>query len=166
MSSLWELGHSTLHKPLQPIPLLHTAPSPLTLPYQPLSIYCGIPGDRGVDKWYPMGHNDLIMYESMISGEISMSAPKLSRVQARGQATIPVEIRERLGLKKGDLVVFIETEQGVLINPQEVVAMEALDRIGEALKKRGISLEELIESGREIRGQFLEEEYGIKADEE
>jgi len=95
-----------------------------------------------------------------------MSAPKLSRVQARGQATIPVEIRERLGLKKGDLVVFIETEQGVLINPQEVVAMEALDRIGEALKKRGISLEELIESGREIRGQFLEEEYGIKADEE
>lgn len=95
-----------------------------------------------------------------------MSAPKLSRVQARGQVTIPVEIRERLGLKKGDLVAFIETEQGVLINPQEVVAMEALDRIGEALKKRGISLEELIESGREIRGQFLEEEYGIKADEE
>ena len=95
-----------------------------------------------------------------------MSALKLSRVQARGQVTIPVEIRERLGLKKGDLVAFIETEQGVLINPQEVVAMEALDRIGEALRKRGISLEELIESGREIRGQFLEEEYGIKADEE
>ena len=95
-----------------------------------------------------------------------MSALKLSRVQARGQVTIPVEIRERLGLKKGDLVAFIETEQGVLINPQEVVAMEALDRIGEALRKRGISLEELIESGREIRGQLLEEEYGIKADEE
>ena len=33
------------------------------------------------------------------------------------------------GCKKGDLVAFVETEQGVLINPQEVVAMDALDRI-------------------------------------
>lgn len=95
-----------------------------------------------------------------------MPASKLSKVQAKGQVTIPVEIRERLGLEKGDLVAFVETEQGVLISPQEVVAMEALDRIGEALEKRGISLEELMESGREIRGQLLEEEYGIRAEDE
>ncbi len=95
-----------------------------------------------------------------------MTAPKLSVVQAKGQVTIPAEIRRKLGLKKGDLVAFIETEQGVLITPQEVIATNALDRIGEALRKRGISLEELIESGREIRGQLLEEEYGIEADEE
>jgi AbrB family looped-hinge helix DNA binding protein len=90
---------------------------------------------------------------------------KLSIVQEKGQITIPVEIRERWGLKKGDLVAFVETDQGVLINPQEVVAMNALDRIGKALQERGISLEELIESGRDIRGQLLEEEYGIKATE-
>ncbi len=95
-----------------------------------------------------------------------MTIPKLSVVQAKGQVTIPAEIRRKLGLKKGDLVAFIETEQGVLITPQEVIAMNALDRIGEVLRKRGISLEELIESGREIRGQLLEEEYGIEADEE
>jgi len=95
-----------------------------------------------------------------------MTAPKLSVVQAKGQVTIPAEIRKKLGLKKGDLVAFVETEQGVLITPQEVIAMGALDQIGEALRKRGISLEELIESGREIRGQLLEEEYGIEADEE
>jgi AbrB family looped-hinge helix DNA binding protein len=93
-----------------------------------------------------------------------MSAPKLSVVQTKGQVTIPVEIRKKLGLKKGDLVAFIETEQGVLITPQEVIAMGALDRIGEALRKRGISLDELIESGREIRGQLLQEEYGIEAE--
>nr|WP_290665501.1 AbrB/MazE/SpoVT family DNA-binding domain-containing protein [Ardenticatena sp.] len=95
-----------------------------------------------------------------------MTTPKLSVVQAKGQVTIPAEIRRKLGLKKGDLVAFIETEQGVLITPQEVIAIGALDRIDEALRKRGISLEELIESGREIRGQLLEEEYGIEADEE
>ncbi len=82
---------------------------------------------------------------------------KFSKVQARGQVTIPIEIRRKLGLTKGDMVAFVETEDGVLISPQEVVAMGALDRIGEALKARGISLEEMIESGREIRGQMEEE---------
>ncbi len=95
-----------------------------------------------------------------------MPGLKLSVVQEKGQVTIPAEIRRKLGLKKGDLVAFIETDQGVLISPREVIAMEALDRIGKALEERGITLEELIESGREIRGQLLEEEYGIKIEEE
>ena len=89
---------------------------------------------------------------------------KLSRVQAKGQVTIPMEFRNELGLEKGDLVAFEKTEQGVLIRPQEIVAMETLDLIGEALKERGISLEELIDDGREIRSQFIEDEYGISAD--
>ena len=62
-------------------------------------------------------------------------------------------------------MAFVETDQDVLINPQEVVAMDGLDRIGKALQERGISLEELIEPGRDIRDQLLEEEYGIKATE-
>jgi len=95
-----------------------------------------------------------------------MPALNLSVVQEKGQVTIPAEIRRKLGVKKGDLVAFIETECGVLISPREVVTMEALDRIGKALKERGISLEELIESGREIRGQLLEEKYGIRAEQE
>ena len=86
-----------------------------------------------------------------------MPALNLSVVQEKGQVTIPAKIRRKLGVKKGDLVAFIETERGVLISPREAVAMEALDRIGMALKERGISLEELIESGRGIRGQLLEE---------
>jgi len=92
-----------------------------------------------------------------------MAASKLSVVQEKGQVTIPVEIRRKLGLKKGDLVAFVETEQGVLISPQEVVAMKALDELGEMLKEKGISLEELIESGREIRGEILREKYDLDA---
>ena len=59
-------------------------------------------------------------------------------------------------------------EQAIQDSPffLEVVAMNALDRIGKALQERGISLEELIESGRDIRGQLLEVEYGIKVTEE
>ena len=83
------------------------------------------------------------------------------RVQERGQVTIPKEIRERLDLKKGDLVTFVETEEGVMIKPAEIVVSAALDEIGEALKERGLSLEELMERGREIRKDLVEEEYGV-----
>lgn len=89
-----------------------------------------------------------------------MPAPAV-RVQERGQVTIPKEIRDRLDLKKGDLVTFVETEEGVIIKPAEIVMSAALDEIGEALKERGLSLEELMERGREIRGELIEEEYNI-----
>jgi len=91
---------------------------------------------------------------------------KLGRVQQRGQVTIPIELRRKLGIEEGGVVAFIETENGILISPQEVLAMEALDRVGKVLKKRGISLKELIESGRGIRGEMVKEEYGLDAEEE
>ena len=91
---------------------------------------------------------------------------KLAVVQKRGQVTIPIELRRKLGIEEGGVVAFIETEDGVLISPREVLAMDALDRIGKVLREQGISLEELLESGREIRGQIVEEEYGLKAEDE
>lgn len=89
---------------------------------------------------------------------------KLVRVQEKGQVTLPAEVRRRLGLKKGDLVAVTQTPEGVLITPQEVIAMKALDRLGDILREQGLSLEELIESGREIRGQIVKEKYGIGPD--
>lgn len=87
---------------------------------------------------------------------------KTVRVQAKGQVTIPTKIRKKLNLQKGDMVSFVETKDGVLIKPVEVLLTEALDEIGKALKEEGITLEEWIERGREIRGQLLEEMYGLK----
>ena len=82
-------------------------------------------------------------------------------VQEKGQVTIPLEIREKLNLKKGDRVVFVETEKGVVIQPAEVVVSAALGEIGKELKSQGVTLEQLLERGREIRGELIEEEYGI-----
>ena len=89
---------------------------------------------------------------------------KLGRVQQRGQVTIPIELRRKLGIEEGGVVAFIETENGVLISPREVLGTDALDRIGKALKEQDVSLEELMKSGREIRGQMLEEEHGLQAE--
>ena len=83
------------------------------------------------------------------------------RVQEKGQVTIPLEIRKRLGLKKGDLVTFVETEAGVLMQPAEVVVNTVLDAIGEELKQKGVTLEQLLKRGRELRGERLREKYGL-----
>ena len=86
---------------------------------------------------------------------------RLVRIQEKGQVTLPTELRKRLGMKKGDLVAVTETPDGLLITPQEVVTARALDRIGAALAEQGLSLEELIESGREERGELIREHYGL-----
>ncbi len=88
------------------------------------------------------------------------SQPKLVRIQEKGQVTLPVEVRKQLGLKKGDLVSVTQTAEGILITPQEVLAARLLSEIGDALREKGLTLEELIASGREIRGKLIEEEYG------
>ncbi len=87
--------------------------------------------------------------------------PMSSRVQEYGQVTIPKEIRQKLNLKKGDYVAFVETEQGVFIQRAEVVVSAALSEVGDELKRKGVTLEQLLKRGRDIRDELLEEEYGI-----
>lgn len=83
-------------------------------------------------------------------------------MQEKGQVTLPASVRQRHGLKKGDLVAVIDTPDGILITPQEVVATQALDRIGAALREQGLSLEEMIESGRSIREELVLETDEIR----
>ena len=92
-----------------------------------------------------------------------MSTPVV-RVQKKGQVTIPLEIRQKLNLKKGDLVTIVETDKGVVIKPAEVVVIEALDQIGQALKEKGLSLEDLIERGRESREELVKKEYNLSGE--
>jgi AbrB family looped-hinge helix DNA binding protein len=90
-----------------------------------------------------------------------MNDRKLVRMQEKGQVTIPQGIRKKLGLKRGDLVAVMETPEGIFITPQQVLATKALDSIGDILKEKGLSLEEVISSGRELRTDILQEIYGI-----
>ena len=85
-------------------------------------------------------------------------------IQENGQVTLPIEFRRRYNLKKGDAVVFKETAEGLLISPKEALVMKLLDEIDEGLKARGITLDELIASGREIRQEIYDEKYAAKSD--
>ena len=85
-------------------------------------------------------------------------------IQENGQVTLPIEFRRRYKLRKGDAVVFKETEEGLLISPKEALVMNLLDEIDEGLKAKGITLDELISYGRQIREEIYDEKYAAGAD--
>jgi len=93
-------------------------------------------------------------------------AKKIYTIQDNGQVTLPIEFRKKYGLKKGDVVVFRETEDGLLISPREALAMKLLDELGDALKEKGISLDEMLASGEEIRKELIREKYGLEETDE
>lgn len=96
-----------------------------------------------------------------------------STVQKKGQVTLPTEIRQELGIKPGDSVVFELVDEGILIKSEKIERLDRLNQLlaemNQILKKeeeeRGesLSLEEMLEGVREERGKILKEKYGLDA---
>ena len=53
-----------------------------------------------------------------------------------------------------------EVSDGVLITrPQRVVALQALEELRRAIAESGVTEEEMLESGRQIRDELFREKY-------
>ena len=91
-------------------------------------------------------------------------AKKNYTIQENGQVTLPLEFRKKYGLKKGDVVIFKETDDGLLISARETLAMNLLDEIAEVLQEKGITLDELLAAGRDIRQEIYDEKYARDQD--
>ena len=63
-----------------------------------------------------------------------------SSVTAKGQVTIPAELRERFGIKPGDRVGFVEEGERIVLQRQET-AIEAV--VGIVKASRGVTLEQM-----------------------
>lgn len=71
-----------------------------------------------------------------------------SSVTTKGQVTIPVELREKLGIKPGDRVGFIEDGDRIVLQRQET-AIEAVFGIVKARKSATLEqMEDAIAAGR------------------
>lgn len=77
------------------------------------------------------------------------------RVQAKGQVTIPKEIRDKLNVQPGDLVVFVETDDGVMVKPAAVMTDEHLRQ----------EVTAVVRSIREHFADYSAEEIGALVDE-
>ena len=86
---------------------------------------------------------------------------RLVRVEVDGQVTLPSDVRGELKLKRGDLLSVVETEDGLLLTPETLIAARDIDRTDAELRAHGLFLDDLIDSGREIRGELIKEQYGL-----
>jgi AbrB family looped-hinge helix DNA binding protein len=89
----------------------------------------------------------------------------VSRVTSKGQVTIPIEMRRRLGIKEGDKVVFIE-EAGKIVIAN--AAMLALKDIQEVFRREAERLglrdeQDVVKMVKEVRKEMWEERHGRDA---
>ncbi|MBR3705782.1 MAG: AbrB/MazE/SpoVT family DNA-binding domain-containing protein [Firmicutes bacterium] len=78
---------------------------------------------------------------------------ELAKVTSKGQITIPVEIRRKLGVKTGDKILFVEDGDKVVIINATIAALKEAQRqfAGEA-ERAGIKNEDdVMELIKEIR---------------
>lgn len=95
-----------------------------------------------------------------------MAVQRLIPIDEAGRVELPEDIRTRLDIKTGDLVTMTELNGGVILLPRIEAVRRALDEVGAALLESGATLDDMLESGREIRGELLKERYGISAPDE
>jgi AbrB family looped-hinge helix DNA binding protein len=89
-----------------------------------------------------------------------MAQSEQVRVREHGQVTIPARVRQRLGLKTGDILNVVDTPDGILIVSPEARAIQVLDDMGAIPREQGATLEDGIETSRTGRGQVIHELYG------
>jgi AbrB family looped-hinge helix DNA binding protein len=81
-------------------------------------------------------------------------------VEDDGRVVLPSDLRDKLELHRGELVA-IETPDGVLLTSRRAAIERDLARVDAELREHGLTLDEVVESGREIRGEITRERYGL-----
>lgn len=89
---------------------------------------------------------------------------RVVRISENGELRLPDDIQRRLGVKAGDVVTLVETAEGFLVTSTEANVLRSLDRMGDAIRDKNVSLEEMIESGRHERAAIIREQYGLDPD--
>jgi BRCT domain type II-containing protein len=89
-----------------------------------------------------------------------------SRIQENRQGTVPTVVRRASSTTTNKRSPRTSAAGSAVSASDKEKVLRALDEIGEALREQGLTLEDMIERGREIRGQLIEELYGIKVDED
>ena len=84
---------------------------------------------------------------------------ELAKITMRGQITIPARIRNRLGVKDGDKVIFIEENGRVVMeNAAMLVLKKAQDSfVGEAERLGLKNEQDVVNLVKEVRSEILEE---------
>ena len=80
---------------------------------------------------------------------------ELAKVTSKGQVTIPVEIRKKLGIREGDKILFLEEGNKIIIMNSTLMALKEAQEAfrGEADRLSLKDEQDVVEMIREIRGE-------------
>jgi AbrB family looped-hinge helix DNA binding protein len=85
-----------------------------------------------------------------------------STVSSKGQVTIPIEIRQRLGLTNGSRVEFIVEGGHTILRPERGKDDPFTKYMGIFAAKRPYTLEEIIREQRTMRGHEADERPAVR----
>jgi len=81
---------------------------------------------------------------------------EIAKVTSNGQITIPADIRRRMNIKDGDKMLFLESNDGVLMLNSSTIALKQLqkDMEGEAEKAGLFTEDDVVRLCREVRNEL------------
>ena len=78
---------------------------------------------------------------------------------SKGQVTISSRARKTLGLDKGDTLIEMVVGNCIVLLPQNQILADTARKAQEAIKRAGISAEEIIQEADRLREARLAERY-------
>ena len=81
------------------------------------------------------------------------------RIGKNRQITLPADFCEKLGLKPGDVLDARVNGGAIHIGLPPMNIVDVLEEISRALREAGVTEEELLKSGRQIRRELAHEKY-------
>ena len=85
-----------------------------------------------------------------------MPVKRTVRLARRGVLTLPKPIREKYGLREGDMLTLIDLDGMLLLSPRESRIDMLANRIREELETQGETLESMLRALREEREQYAQ----------
>ena len=87
------------------------------------------------------------------------TAPKLVRVRSRGQLTIPQDMREALSLDEDTGLNIFRVGKVLILSPKRLQRASLAKEVEREMKRRGLTLKDLISDLRVQREKYLAETY-------
>jgi AbrB family looped-hinge helix DNA binding protein len=85
----------------------------------------------------------------------------VAKITSRGQITIPIDVRKKLGLKEGDKVIFIEEGGNIIFANAAKVAFRNMQKAfeGEAEKLGLKDEQDVVDMVDEVRQEMWDKRY-------
>ena len=81
------------------------------------------------------------------------------KLRERGQLTIPYKYRKELGLGKEDVLNVLKIGDVLILVPRQLAGDIISRKIESAIKKKGLTLDNLLKNLREQRKRYSKETY-------